>query len=194
MALHYLDRTTYRARHTPALLLKLQNQFGRCYLLPEGGSNGLAVRGVADLIGPDWPAADWVVCPVGTGGTLAGLAAGLAGRPTRVLGIAVLKEAAFLHAEVDRLLAEAAVAQSAPWLLHLDFHAGGYAKAPPALRTFTAELTARHGLPLEPVYSGKMFWALWMLVAQGFFAPGSRLIALHTGGVDLPPAGPSASF
>jgi 1-aminocyclopropane-1-carboxylate deaminase len=150
--------------------------------LPEGGSAPAALHGVAEVIQElDFiPATVMVAC--GTGATLAGLLAGMQGRG-RVLGVAAIKNGAYLHTEIAGLLQQAGYPAHLNYELLTDFHHGGYAKAPPELRQFCLELSAETGLPLEPVYTGKMFYALHKLVLAGKFDPGERVVALHTGGL-----------
>ncbi|MCG5212019.1 pyridoxal-phosphate dependent enzyme [Streptosporangium soli] len=185
MWLTYLDRTTYRAKHTPEVIALLRRRFGDFDLLPEGGSNAAAVRGCAELPGEITESFDVVCCPVGTGGTLAGIAAGL-GPGQRALGFAVLKGAGFLAAEVARLQTEAYGTAPANWELDLDFHFGGYARVPPELDGFARDFEARHGLPVERVYVAKMLYGLYARAAG--FAPGTRIVAVITGRPSIPAA------
>ncbi|WP_295749623.1 1-aminocyclopropane-1-carboxylate deaminase/D-cysteine desulfhydrase [Undibacterium sp.] len=154
--------------------------------LPEGGSDPAALPGVAELVAElvsalgQWP--DTVLVACGTGATLAGILAGMQGQG-RVLGVAAIKNAEYLHAEIASLLQRAGYPAYQNYELLGDFHHGGYAKAPPALRQFCADLTAETGLPLEPVYTGKMFYALHQLVMAGKFRAGENVVAIHTGGL-----------
>ncbi|GGT39283.1 1-aminocyclopropane-1-carboxylate deaminase/D-cysteine desulfhydrase [Nonomuraea spiralis] len=174
MTLTYLDRASYRLKHTPEVHARLRERWGDVEILPEGGSNAAAVRGCAELppeIGVDY---DVVCCPVGTGGTLAGIAAGLPpGR--RALGFAVLKGAGFLTGEVARLQREAYGRTWDNWSVNLDYHFGGYARSTPALDRFAAE----HGV--EGIYVAKMLYGVLDLARQGAFAPGTRVVAVVTG-------------
>jgi 1-aminocyclopropane-1-carboxylate deaminase len=185
MQLHYLDRATYRRRAEPAFLAELQQQYGPAYLLPEGGTNPLALRGVAELIGEvrRHTEFDAVAVAAGTGGTLAGLALGVvqAGYPARVVGVAALKRADFLRDEVDKLLA-AAGAPDASYELHTGYHFGGYAKLPAELRAFIRQFEADYGVLLDPIYTSKLLFGVLDLIALGHFAPGSTVVAVHTGG------------
>lgn len=186
MTLHYLDRATYRRRAEPALLAALQRQFGPVYLLPEGGTNKLALPGVAELIGELRQHTDFdaIAVAAGTGGTLAGLALGLseAAYPARTLGIAALKEADFLRPEVDALLAAAGV-PGATYELHTAYAFGGYAKLPAELRAFIQGFEADYGVLLDPIYTSKLLYGILDLIEKGHFAPGSTVVAVHTGGL-----------
>jgi 1-aminocyclopropane-1-carboxylate deaminase len=186
MVLHYLDRTTYRRRTEPAFLAALRRQYGPVYLLPEGGTNALALTGVAELIGELRLHTDFDALAVaaGTGGTLAGLVLGLAEAdyPARAVGIAALKEADFLRTDVDALLATAGAA-GASYELHTGYHFGGYAKLPTELRAFIQQFEADYGVLLDPIYTGKMLFGVLDLIEKGHFARGSTVVAVHTGGL-----------
>ncbi|MFE2872532.1 1-aminocyclopropane-1-carboxylate deaminase/D-cysteine desulfhydrase [Embleya sp. NPDC059259] len=179
MRLVFVDRATYRAKHTPQVLDRLLAVHGPAYLLPEGGSNEAAVRGCAELpaeLGDDF---DVVCVAVGTGGTLAGIAAGLPpGR--RAIGFAALK-GGFLAAEVAELQRRTRGAPTDNWHVEHDFHHGGYARRGPELDTFLADFAARHDFAPEPIYVGKMLFGLFALAERGAFTPGTRLIAVITG-------------
>lgn len=179
MRLDFVDRATYRRTAEPEVRAALLARHGRAYVLPEGGSNALAARGAADLGRELDGAADVVAVAVGTGGTLAGLAAGL----TRgeAIGFPVLRGGAFLDAEVLRLQREAFGGRRGRWRLDDRFHHGGYARTTPALDAFAADFTARHGLPLDRIYVAKMLHGLYALAAEDAFPPGTRLTAVVTG-------------
>jgi 1-aminocyclopropane-1-carboxylate deaminase len=187
MQLHYLDRTTYRRRAEPEFLSEIQAQFGPAYLLPEGGTNALALRGVAELIGELRQHTDFdaVAVAAGTGGTLAGLALGLAeaGYPARAVGVAALKGGDFLRADIDALTQAAAGRTLTNYELHTTFHFGGYAKLPAGLRAFIGQFEADFGVLLDPIYTGKLLAGVLDLIEQGHFAPGSTVVAVHTGGL-----------
>lgn len=181
MQLHYVSRDAFRQRHQAAFLETLSRQFGRHYYLPEGGTNVLAVRGCAEIVPPE-PTFDYVTCCVGTGGTLAGIAASTAGR-TQVLGFSALKGSEFLQEEVDRLTQGYCGRAYDHYRLIHDYHFGGYARATPALVDFINTFYRTTGVPLEPIYTGKMLYGLYDMVRQGYFPPESRLLAVHSGGL-----------
>ncbi|MFD1873495.1 1-aminocyclopropane-1-carboxylate deaminase/D-cysteine desulfhydrase [Hymenobacter bucti] len=187
MQLHYLDRTTYRRRTEPEFLADLQKTYGPAYLLPEGGTNALALRGVAELIGELRQQTDFdaVAVAAGTGGTLAGLALGLAEAhyPARVLGLVALKGAGFLRDEVDALTQAATGQPLTNYELHLNYHFGGYAKLPPELRAFIEHFEADFGVLLDPIYTGKLLSGVLDLISRRHFARGSTVVAVHTGGL-----------
>ncbi|MEU0492468.1 pyridoxal-phosphate dependent enzyme [Nocardiopsis sp. NPDC006139] len=179
MRLVHLDRATYRNKHTPGVIAGLRERFGDFHLLPEGGSNAEAVLGcvpVAAEIDTDF---DVLCCACGTGGTLAGVAAGL-GPGRRALGFAVLKGGGFLADEVRRLQREAGVS-GGNWEVETGYHFGGYARCPDGLRAFIDDFRDRHGLEPERVYVAKMLAGIYDLAARGRLRPGTTVVALVTG-------------
>ncbi len=180
MRLTYLDRAAYRTKDSPAVAEQLAAEFGDVYLLPEGGSNALAVRGCAEIAAEIAVPFDLICCPCGTGGTLAGLAAGL--RPAQqALGFAALKGAGFLDQQVTRLQREALGAATSNWSISHDFHCGGYARRPAELTAFMADFERRHGIALDWVYVAKMLHGIFALAAEKAFRPGTTAVALITG-------------
>ncbi len=194
MRLTYLDRTAYRAKQDPGVIARLREEWGDFYLVPEGGSNACAVRGCAELPAEvdaqldelGHPGFDVICCPCGTGGTLAGLSAGLA--PGRAaIGFPVLKGGEFLAGEVERLQREACGRSWPNWSLRPEFHFGGYARRTAELDAFVDDFAARHGVLLEWVYVAKMMYGIFSLVREGAFEPGTRLVAVVTGGPEVAP-------
>jgi 1-aminocyclopropane-1-carboxylate deaminase len=189
MQLQFISRGDYRHRHEPEFLAALQGRLTNCLVIPEGGTNGLAVRGTAEIVDEVArlsPAADLIVLPVGTGGTLAGIAAALP-PGVKVLGISVLKGTGAesgLEADVEALIA--ATSPPSPlarnWSIDHRFHCGGYAKCPTYLQDFILGWQRRHGMLLDPVYTGKLFYGLSQMLAQGEINADTRIVALHTGG------------
>jgi 1-aminocyclopropane-1-carboxylate deaminase len=180
MRLEYLDRTAYRHKDDPALIASLRSRFGGFCLLPEGGSNALAVRGCAEIAAEISRSFDVICCPCGTGGTLAGIADGLA-TGQRALGFSVLRGGEFLNRQVAGLQAAAFGAVSANWSIDHGFHFGGFARRKPALDEFIADFADRHGLVLDWVYPAKMMYGVYALAERGAFAPGTVVVAVITG-------------
>ncbi|MEC3996939.1 pyridoxal-phosphate dependent enzyme [Actinacidiphila sp. DG2A-62] len=158
-------------------LVALLAAYGPAYVLPEGGSNAAAVRGCAGLGRELAGRADVAVVACGTGGTLAGLAAGF---PGEAVGVAVLR-GGFLGEEVLRLQHAAYGGRRGRWRVEDGFHHGGYARTPPELDAFAAGFARRHGLRPEPVYVAKALYAALELTDAGAFARGSRVAVVITG-------------
>lgn len=183
MRLTYLDRAGYRRKTEPEVLGALRDRFGDFYLLPEGGSNALAARGCAELpaeLSAQVPF-DVLCLPCGTGGTLAGAAAGLADGQ-RAIGFSALRGGArFLPAAVRALQDEAFGGPRGAWQIDDSCHFGGFARRTPELDQFIAGFRVRHGLTLDRVYVAKMMYGLYAHAARGTFAPGTTVVAVITG-------------
>jgi 1-aminocyclopropane-1-carboxylate deaminase len=182
MELCYIDRNTYRNKTSADVIKLLVEEYGRFYLIPEGGSNVFAVKGCTEIINSIENDFDYVCCAVGTGGTLAGLAAGLNGS-RKVLGFSILKGADFLNERVRMLLKSYSGKELKNWRINFDYHFGGYAKFNLKLINFIENFTRRVNIPIEPIYTGKMLYGIFDLVKNGFFPSGTRIIAIHTGGL-----------
>ncbi|MEH1765097.1 MAG: pyridoxal-phosphate dependent enzyme [Nostoc sp.] len=195
MQLVYLNRETYRQRNTPALHEYLQQRFGEVFIIPEGGSNLNGVRGCTEIVNEAMPTAgyahafDYICVACGTATTLAGIALSLH-QKQRAIAFPVLKNGAFLAQEIESLLTNylasglpAPYSSPASWELVCDYHFGGYAKVNNELRLFSQQFTQEHGVPLDYVYTAKMFYGVMDLLKQGFFCRGIRLLLVHTGGL-----------
>lgn len=185
MRLRYLDRATYRRKHTPELIDALRAEFGEFYLVPEGGTTVHAIPGCVELVEEIDRPYDLIVCAVGTGGTLAGLAAGLAGAPERrALGISVLKGALSLAEDVHRLHEATLGRRLGNWSIDHRHHCGGFARRSAELDAFLDDFLGRHGIALDHVYVGKMLLAVFELVSAGEISAGSTVVAVVTGAPD----------
>lgn len=181
MRLHFIDRSTYRHKHEPETRATVLRAAGAedAYVVPEGGSNAAAVRGCRALGAELGRHCDVVAVACGTGGTLAGLAAGLP-PGSRALGVPVLK-GGFLAAGIQALQESAFGARTGDWSLDDRFHFGGYARTTPALDAFAQDFEQRHSLPVERLYVAKMLYGLVALAGEGAFARGTTVAAVVTG-------------
>lgn len=185
MHLHYLSREKYRTKYSPEVLHELQKLFGNFYLVPEGGTNMLALPGCAEIWEDLQETYDFICTPVGTGGTLAGLVS-QASKGSKILGFPVLKGGEYLLTEIEDLLRKDGtdpVQMQSQWQLIADYHFGGYAKFNQELIDFINQFKKEYNIPLDPIYTGKMMYGIFDLMSQGFFQPGSKILALHTGGL-----------
>ena len=183
MEIQFVTREDYRAlRDVPGEWRRHLSETNDDVWFPEGGSSAAALQGVAELVDelPFIPEVMMVAC--GTGATMAGLLAGMQGRG-RVIGVAALKNADYLHKEMALLLREAGYPAYTNYELITDAHHGGYGKAPPILRQFCRDFSDETDIPIEPVYTGKLFFALRKMVQANAFRDHERIIAVHTGGI-----------
>lgn len=178
MVIHYLSRELYRKKQDDSIIHELQNQYGDFYLIPEGGTNNLAVKGVSEFAQQlneeiDF---DYICLPVGTGGTLAGLSIGLESSK-KIIGIPVLKGAQFLEEEIRNYTPKQ------NWQLIYDYHFGGYAKTTNELLEFIRWFEEQFHIPLDQVYTAKMMFGIFNLIEKRFFPSGTTIVAIHTGGL-----------
>ena len=181
MIFEYVSREAYRNKEE--LLKKLGGSYKGYYPIPEGGSNALAVKGCAEILDDiDVNAYDYFALACGTGGTIAGLLAGLNHRK-QVLGFPALKGGSFLKNDIDALTQAYNGKQYHNFQLITDYHFGGYAKWKPELIEFINTFYAEQHIPLDPVYTGKMLYGLFNMIVQNRFKPGTKVLAIHTGGL-----------
>ncbi len=181
MEIHYLDRSTYRLKHTGAVIRKLQKQFGKFYLIPEGGTNALAIKGAAEIVRGIENDYDYFCLACGTGGTATGVITGLAGKG-QVLGFSVLK-GDFHAGEIKSWLQKQQQGQLSNWQVNTSYHFGGYAKFDWRLIKFINDFKRAQQIQLDPVYTGKLFYGVCEHIKQGFFPEQARVLAIHTGGL-----------
>ena len=186
MQLHYLSREKFRQKDSPEILSELRVQFGPFYLLPEGGTNHLALMGCRELateIKQDFPDAlpNYICLPCGTGGTLAGLILGMRGA-SHLIGFSALK-GNFHQKEINHLLKEESEVILENWEVCLDYHFGGYAKFKPELIHFINQINIKFDLPTDPIYTGKMLFGIFDLLQKRYFREGSTILIIHTGGL-----------
>lgn len=178
MKLHYVDRETYRNKNSPEFIRQLQNTYGDFYMIPEGGSNRLAVKGVrefAQQLNVDF---DYACCAVGTGGTLAGLITGL-DIQRQIIGFSSLKGGDFLKQDVEHYVGTS----QSNWRIETNYHFGGYGKQNQLLLDFIRDFESQHHIPLDQVYTGKMMFGIFDLIQKKYFKEGSTILAIHSGGL-----------
>lgn len=182
MQLQYIDRSSYRNKTSADFIEQLHDLYGEFYLIPEGGSNQLALKGCAEMIEEIHQDFDHVCVACGTGATFAGIVSVLK-KNQSAHGFPVLKGASFLQDDVNHYLEQTSQIVQGNWQLHHDYHFGGYARTNEKLWDFMSEFKQIYDIELDAVYTGKMFFGLFDLIDKGYFKAGSRIIALHTGGL-----------
>ena len=179
MQLLYIDRQTYRLRNSQTLHQEFYGRFGKVFIIPEGGCNLDGVKGCTEIISQEIEF-DVACIACGTGTTLAGVALSLNDKQ-RVIGFPVLKGGDFLKSDIEGLLGQYQT-KSVSWELVCNYHFGGYAKVNDELLRFTQKFEQEHDIPLDYVYTAKMFYGVMDLVKQGYF-DGCRVLLIHTGGL-----------
>ncbi len=181
MTLLGITREDYRQKNNPAFLENLRKQFGDFYLIPEGGTNTLAIQGTREILTARHSEFSHVLTPIGTGGTFAGIAASLLPHQ-HLLGISTLKGEG-IREELTILLHAEGIQSPGNLNVLTQYHQGGYAKWTRELIDFIHWFWNTFGIPLDPIYTGKMVFACWDLLQQNYFPPGSRILLIHTGGL-----------
>lgn len=178
MQLHYVDRESYRTKNSSEFIEHLHSLFGDFYIIPEGGTNVLAVKGVAEFSKTLVPDFNYLCCSVGTGGTLAGFIRGL--HPQKqIIGFSSLKGGDFLKTEVEQYIG----GDKSNWRIETNYHFGGYGKHTQELLTFIDSFEKLHNIPLEQVYTGKMMFGVFDLIRKNYFPEGSTILVIHSGGL-----------
>ena len=175
MQLEFISRDAYRLKQEISFLESLKQKFGHFYLIPEGGTNALAIRGCQEILTEDDAEFDYICCSVGTGGTISGIINSVLPHQ-KVLGFPALK-GDFLKMEIRRF------AQNDNWELITDYHFGGYGKVNTELIGFINQFYLENQIPLDPIYTGKMVFGVIDLIQKNYFPAESKILLIHTGGI-----------
>ncbi len=178
MQLLFTDRDSYRDK--PALFARYFGDDNDAFFIDEGGASVEGAKGCSELVDELTETYDHIFCACGTGTTAAGVINGLTSHQlkTRFNAVPVFKNGGFIRQEIDRFLTG-----PADYDLHLEYHFSGYGKANEELIAFIKQFVASTGIIIEPVYTGKMMYAFYDLIAKGYFKPGSKILAIHSGGI-----------
>lgn len=181
MQLQFISRAQYSHKNDPVLLQELTNNYGDIYVLPEGGNNILGVKGCKEILEiSDTRSFTHICCPVGTGATLSGLISrGTAQQ--RILGFTAIKNGEYLRHEINDHLKNEKTGCS--WDLQTAYHFGGFARKTLPLLQFMEDFWKQYQIQLDYVYTAKMMFGLFDLIKKKHFLPGSRILAIHTGGL-----------
>jgi len=178
MELIFTDRESFRNK--PALFDRDFASNPDAIYIDEGGACEEGALGCSELIEELTENYTHIFCACGTGTTAAGIINGLIKHQlnTSFNAIPVLKNGGFIKSEIEKYLTS-----PTDFELHTEYHFGGYGKSTPELISFIKNFVAYTGILIEPVYTGKMLYAIYDLAAKDYFAPGSQILAIHSGGV-----------
>ncbi|MDX6747496.1 pyridoxal-phosphate dependent enzyme [Polaribacter sp. PL03] len=176
MKFHFVSREEYRQKTSFGFIEKMKNKWGDFYLIPEGGTNFLAVDGCQEILTKEDAVFDYICSSVGTGGTISGLIKSKKKRQN-VIGFPALK-GNFLSEEIRKY-----VVKDATWKLQKGYTFGGYAKYDEVLIDFINNFKEETGVLLDPIYTGKMLFGILDLVKKDTFKEGTKILAIHTGGI-----------
>ncbi|SHH02901.1 1-aminocyclopropane-1-carboxylate deaminase/D-cysteine desulfhydrase [Winogradskyella jejuensis] len=175
MQFYFVSRKAYRNKNSESFLEELRNEFGAFYLVPEGGTNDLAIKGCEEILNEETSHFDYICTCVGTGGTISGLI-NASKNHQKILGFPALK-GDFLQDEIRKF------AKQNNWDLITNYHFGGYAKINEQLITFINDFKSEFKVLLDPVYTGKMIFGLLDMISKGQFEENAKILAIHTGGL-----------
>lgn len=176
MQFYFVDREKFRLKDETSFIAELKDKFGDFYLVPEGGTNDLAIKGCEEILTSEDASFDYICCAVGTGGTISGLINSSNREKHKIIGFSALK-GDFLNDDIRKF------AKQDNWQLISDYHFGGYGKIKPELITFLNEFYLQTKIPLDPIYTGKMMFGIVDLIEKGFFPNNTKILAIHTGGL-----------
>jgi 1-aminocyclopropane-1-carboxylate deaminase/D-cysteine desulfhydrase-like pyridoxal-dependent ACC family enzyme len=189
MVFKYISREQYREnnKYEKSFIEDLKREFGEFYLVPEGGSNALAVRGCTEIINNINIDFDVICCACGTGGTIAGIIASL-NNDKQVIGFPALKGGEFLKEDVQQLLDSYSnelneKVGNTTWKLITDYHFGGFAKVKHELIDFIGEFKSNHNILLDFIYTGKMLFGLYDMIQKSNEFNNKTIVVIHTGGI-----------
>lgn len=175
MRFEFVSREDYRQKDSANFIENLRLKFGDFYLVPEGGTNELAIKGCEEILTEEDDFFDYICCAVGTGGTISGIINSTKSHQ-KVLGFPALK-GDFLDGEIKKFV------QKENWELITDYHFGGYGKINEELISFINKFRGKTHIPLDPVYTGKMCFGVFDLIRRGYFEKDAHILLIHTGGL-----------
>lgn len=183
MKLVFVSREAYRQKENPSFLQTLLPEKSNYMILPEGGGNEEGVLGCSEIVNPEDFQFSHVVVACGTGTTAAGIIKSLNSHQ-QLIGISVLHDGQSIETTIHNYLLHFRPGKiPSNWRIMHEFHSGGYARTTPELRAFCENFTFRTAIPVEPVYTGKVFYGIEKMIADGNFPLGANILAIHTGGL-----------
>lgn len=175
MKFDFITRDEYRFKDSLTFIEKLKEKYGTFYLVPEGGTNALAIKGCEEILTSEDSIFTHICCSVGTSGTISGIIN--SAKPNqKIIGFPALK-GSFLSDDIRNFVT------NSNWELQSDYHFGGYAKINEELIRFINAFREKTSVPLDPIYTGKMMFGILDLINKGYFPVGSKILAIHTGGL-----------
>ncbi len=175
MTFEFVSREDYRNKSDDNFINQLKEKFDDFYVIPEGGTNQLAIKGCEEILTEEDSKFDYICCAVGTGGTISGLI-NTSKKHQKNLGFPALK-GDFLKDEIHQFV------KKENWILQTDYHFGGYAKYNQELIRFINNFKEETGVLLDPIYTGKMIFGILDMVQKNQFPKNSKILAIHTGGI-----------
>jgi 1-aminocyclopropane-1-carboxylate deaminase len=171
----FVTRETYRDKENFIYKVLDNNILENSYIIPEGGTNDLAINGCKEILSENDPIFDIITTSVGTAGTICGLIES-AFSHQKIIGFPALK--GNFHQEIIENYTK-----KNNWELNFDYHFGGYGKIDDNLILFLNQFYSKYKIPLDPIYTGKMVFGLIDLINKNYFSKNSKILMIHTGGL-----------
>lgn len=176
MELNFVSREAYKNKDSQDFITHCQESFGNFYLIPEGGSNELAVKGCEEILNENDQMYDYICVSVGTGGTISGII-NASKKHQHVIGFAAVNAPNIIE-EIKRF-----TKKSANWQLYFEDHFGGYGKVNEDLINFINRFKEETDIQLDTIYTGKMMFRIIDLIKKNHFPKNTKILAIHTGGL-----------
>jgi 1-aminocyclopropane-1-carboxylate deaminase len=181
MQLKFISRSDYAQKDSIEFTKKLKLEFPHHFFLPEGGTcmfSDIGIDGMMnEILLQIIP--DYVCCPVGTGGTVRGILASSAYK-NKVIGFSAIKKPSQIK---EHLFKKLGLQIENRFILTDEFVGGGYAKISEHDYNFVSSFEQKYQIPIEYIYSGKMFRGIFTMIERGFFKKTDKIVAIHTGGI-----------
>ncbi len=180
MQLEFIQRIEYKQKTDSIFIENLKQSWGDFYLIPEGGNNPAGIKGCAEILDELKDEYDFICSEVGSGTMLSALILNNKTPQTQIIGFSVMKNL-LLEQDIKNNLS--ATKKYSDWKIIHNYHFNGFAKTTTELDNFIKNFKLDFDIQLEPVYSGKMLYAIFDLIKQDYFQTGSKLLAIHGGGL-----------
>lgn len=175
MDFEFISRETYTDKDEIRFRESIKEKYNNPYVIPEGGTNNLAIKGCEEILTDRDDIMDYICVSIGTAGTVSGIINSTKAHQ-KVIGFPALK-GKWMSQEVEKY------ALNNRWEIQDGYHFGGYARVNEVLIQFINDFKQKFNIPLDPIYTGKMLYGVCDLINRGFFPKNSRILAIHTGGL-----------
>jgi len=171
----FVSREVYSKKEEASFIEDLIKKYKKSYILPEGGTNDLAIKGCEEILIEEDASFDYVCCAVGTGGTISGII-NTSKEHQKIIGFSALK-GDFLSDVIRKFVSKS------NWYINNEYHFGGYGKVTNELITFLNNFYNSTSIPLDPIYTGKMVYGIFDMIQKNKFPENSKILLIHTGGL-----------
>lgn len=171
----FVTREEYRNKEEQIQLQKWGIQTTDFYIIPEGGTNALAIKGCEEILTKEDEIYTHICCSIGTGGTISGII-NSASKNQKIIGFSSLK-GDFMSSQISNFVSQK------NWTVNDSYHFGGYGKVNEELISFLNNFYQKTTIPLDPIYTGKMVFGVLDLIDNNYFPKDAKILLIHTGGL-----------